>query len=46
MQLEQLEAVQEEHPEDIVCVLPSLERETPLKQEKSLSIACDSHSGH
>jgi hypothetical protein len=41
LQLEQLEALQEEHPEDIECVAPSLERETPLKLEKSLSISCD-----
>jgi hypothetical protein len=34
------------HPEDIGLVLPSLERETPLKQEKSLSTSCDWQSGH
>ncbi len=45
MQLEQLEELQEEHPEDIECVAPSLERETPLKLEKSLSISCDWQSG-
>lgn len=45
MQLAQLEALQEEHPEDMECVEPSLERETPLKLEKSLSIACDWQSG-
>lgn len=45
MQPEQLEAWQEEHPEDIGCVLPSLDRETPLKLEKSLSISGDWQSG-
>jgi hypothetical protein len=33
LQLEQLEAEQEEQPLDMECVLPSLERETPLKLE-------------
>jgi hypothetical protein len=33
LQPAQLEALQEEHPEDIECVLPSLDRDTPLKQE-------------
>jgi hypothetical protein len=45
LQLAQLEALQEEHPEDMECVLPSLERETPLKLEKSFSISCDWQSG-
>ncbi len=45
LQLAQLEALQEEHPEDIGRVVPSLERETPLKLEKSRSISCDLHSG-
>jgi hypothetical protein len=39
----QLEALQEEHPEDIAWLVPSLDRETPLKQEKSLSISRDWH---
>jgi len=46
LQLEQLEAWQEEHPEDIGCVVPSLDRETPLKLEKSLSTSCDWQPGH
>jgi len=41
----QLEELQEEQPEDIECVEPSLERETPLKLEKSLSTSCDWQSG-
>jgi hypothetical protein len=41
----QPEELQEEHPEDIVWVLPSLERETPLKLENSLSTSLDSQSG-
>lgn len=45
MQPAQLEAWHEEQPEDIVCVLPSLERETPLKLENSLSISPDWQSG-
>jgi len=45
LQLAQLEALQEEHPEDMGRVLPSPERETPLKLEKSLSISCDWQSG-
>jgi hypothetical protein len=45
LQPAQLEAEHEEHPLDIEVVLPSLERETPLKQEKSCSTSCDWHSG-
>ncbi len=45
LQPAQLEAEQEEHPEDIDRVLPSLERETPLKLEKSLSTSRDWQSG-
>jgi hypothetical protein len=45
LQLAQLEALQEEHPEDIEWVAPSLDRETPLKLEKSLSISFDWHRG-
>jgi len=45
LQPAQLEAEQEEQPEDIECVLPSLERETPLKLEKSCSTSPDWHSG-
>jgi len=45
LQLAQLEELQEEQPEDIECVAPSLERETPLKLEKSLSISSDRQSG-
>jgi hypothetical protein len=33
LQPAQLEELQEEHPEEIECVLPSAERDTPLKQE-------------
>jgi hypothetical protein len=33
------------HPEDIDRVLPSLDRETPLKLENSLSISVDWQSG-
>jgi hypothetical protein len=33
LQVAQLEELQEEHPEEIECVLPSLERDTPLKEE-------------
>jgi hypothetical protein len=33
LQPEQLDAAQEEQPDDMDCVDPSLERETPLKQE-------------
>ena len=46
LQLAQLEELQEEHPEDIEWVAPSLDRETPLKLEKSLSISFDWHWGH
>jgi hypothetical protein len=46
LQPAQLEAVQDEHPEDISFVLPSADRETPLKQEKSLSTSLDWQSGH
>ena len=42
---EQLDALQEEQPEDIECVEPSLERDTPLKLEKSLSTSRDRQSG-
>jgi len=45
LQPAQLEAEHEEHPEDRDRVLPSLERETPLKLEKSLSTSCDWQSG-
>ena len=45
LQPAQLDALQDEHPEDMEWVLPSLDRETPLKQEKSLSIFCDWHWG-
>ena len=45
LQLAQLEALQEEHPEDIGRDVPSLERETPLKLENSLSISPDWQSG-
>jgi hypothetical protein len=45
LQPAQLEALQEEHPEDIDRVLPSLERETPLKHEKSRSTSEDWHLG-
>jgi hypothetical protein len=41
LQPAQLEAWQEEQPEVMGRVLPSLERETPLKQEKSLSTSLD-----
>jgi hypothetical protein len=45
LQLAQLEAAQDEQPEDMVRVVPSLERETPLKLEKSLSTLFDWQSG-
>jgi hypothetical protein len=45
LQPAQLEALQEEHLEDRDRVLPSPDRETPLKQEKILSTLCDLHSG-
>jgi len=45
LQPAQLEAEQEEHPDDIGRVLPSLERETPLKLENSLSTSCELQSG-
>jgi hypothetical protein len=41
----QLEAEQDEQPLDMECVLPSLDLETPLKQEKSFSTFVLSHSG-
>lgn len=41
----QLEAEQDEQPLDMERVLPSLDLETPLKHEKSLSISLLSHSG-
>jgi len=46
LQPEQLEAWQDEQPDERERVLPLLERETPLKLENSLSISCDSHWGH
>jgi hypothetical protein len=45
LQPAQLDALQEEHAEDRDRVLPSPERETPLKQEKILSTSRDLHSG-
>jgi hypothetical protein len=45
LQLAQLEELQEEHPDDMEWVLPSLPRETPLKLEKSCSISFDWQSG-
>jgi len=41
----QLEAEQEEQPLDMDWVLPSLERETPEKQEKSFSTSSDWQPG-
>ena len=41
LQPAQLDAVQDEQPEDIEWVLPSLERDTPLKLEKSCSTSSD-----
>jgi len=46
LQPAQLEALQEEHPEDMEWVVPSLDRETPLKLEKSRSTSPDLQSGH
>jgi hypothetical protein len=45
LQPAQVEAVQEEQPEDMDLVVPSLERETPLKHEKSCSTSFDWQSG-
>ena len=45
LQPAQLEELQEEHPDDIEWVVPSPDRETPLKLEKSLSISFDWHWG-
>jgi hypothetical protein len=45
LQPAQLDVLQDEHPDDIVWELPSLERLTPLKQEKSLSTLLDLQSG-
>jgi len=41
LQPAQLEAWHDEQPEDIEWVVPSLERDTPLKLEKSLSTSFD-----
>ena len=41
----QLEAAQDAQPLDMECVVPSLDFETPLKQEKSFSTCSLSHSG-
>jgi hypothetical protein len=46
LQPAQLDAAQEEQPDDMDLVDPSLPRETPLKQEKSCSTSLDSQSGH
>jgi len=46
LQPAQLEAEQEEQPDDMERVVPSLERETPLKLEKSCSTSFDWQSGH
>lgn len=46
MQPAQLDAAHDEQPEDSDRVLPSLERDTPLKLEKSCSISWDWQSGH
>jgi hypothetical protein len=45
LQLVQLEAEQEEQPDDIGRVVPSLDRETPLKLENSCSTSSDLQSG-
>jgi len=45
LQPAQLEAAQDEQPLDMEWVLPSLDLETPLKQEKSFSTCSLSHSG-
>jgi hypothetical protein len=45
LQPAQLEALHEEQPDDIDRVEPSLERETPLKLEKSRSTSFDWQSG-
>jgi hypothetical protein len=45
LQLEQLVAEQEEQPLDMEWVLPSLERDTPLKLENIFSTLSDSQSG-
>jgi len=46
LQLAQLVAAHEEQPLDMDCVLPSLDRDTPLKLEKSFSTSPDWQSGH
>jgi len=46
LQPEQLEALQEAQPEDMECVVPSADRETPLKLEKSCSTSVAWQSGH
>jgi len=46
LQPAQLDALQEEQPEDIEWLVPSLERETPLKQEKTRSTSPEAQSGH
>jgi hypothetical protein len=46
LQLAQLDDAQDEHPEDIGFVEPSLDRETPLKLEYNCSTSLDRHSGH
>jgi hypothetical protein len=45
LQPAQLEDEQDEQPEDIDLVVPSLERETPLKLENNLSTSFDWQSG-
>jgi len=45
LQPAQLLALHELHPEDKECVIPSLPRETPLKQELSCSTSFDWQSG-
>jgi hypothetical protein len=45
LQLAQLEALHEEHPDDMGRVDPSLERETPLKLENSVSVSTDWQQG-
>jgi hypothetical protein len=46
LQLVQLDAEQDEQPEDMGRVVPSLERETPLKLENSCSTSLDWQPGH
>jgi len=45
LQPAQLEDEQEEQPLDMECVLPSLDLETPLKQEYCFSTFSELHSG-